>query len=304
MEPTSRCRDELYAVDRDVIRSAIIYQHDVVQPVGDPVGLVDEDVWFNAREPQAQTFVKDGDAFTVVANHFKSKSPGAADRRQRRRRATARASGTATACARRESLADVHRRAAQVDRRRRRDRSWATSTPTPRRTRSRRSARPATPTSAARSTRRATATCSTPLSGSLDHAFATAALTEKVTGFAHWNINSVESFAYQYVGDPALYAPNPYRSSDHDPLVLGIDLEERCQGLAADHRRDRRRRRHLGYHGRRRDRRSRRGRRSSPAATSEDVICGGAGNDTMARANGDDVVIGGFGDDTLERRQR
>ena len=28
--------DELYAVDRDVIRSAIIYQNDVVQPVGDP----------------------------------------------------------------------------------------------------------------------------------------------------------------------------------------------------------------------------------------------------------------------------
>ena len=33
-----------------------------MQPVGDSVGLVDEDVWFNAREPIAQTFVKDGDA--------------------------------------------------------------------------------------------------------------------------------------------------------------------------------------------------------------------------------------------------
>ena len=66
--------EELYAVDRDVIRSAIVYRNDVVLPVGDSVGLVDEDVWFNAREPQAQTFIKDGDAFTVVANHFKSKS--------------------------------------------------------------------------------------------------------------------------------------------------------------------------------------------------------------------------------------
>ena len=65
---------ELYAVDRDVIRSAIVYQAGVVQPVGDPVGLVDEDVWDNAREPQAQTFREDGDVFTVVANHFKSKS--------------------------------------------------------------------------------------------------------------------------------------------------------------------------------------------------------------------------------------
>ena len=53
--------DELLAVNRDVIRNAIIYQNDVVQPVGEPVGLVDEAVWFNAREPIAQTFAKDGD---------------------------------------------------------------------------------------------------------------------------------------------------------------------------------------------------------------------------------------------------
>ena len=67
---------ELYAVDRDVIRNGIVYQPDAVQPVGAPVGLVDEAVWSNAREPLAQTFVADGDRFTVVANHFKSKSPG------------------------------------------------------------------------------------------------------------------------------------------------------------------------------------------------------------------------------------
>ena len=68
---------ELYGADRDVIRNAIIYQPGVVQPVGGPIGLVDESVWFNAREPIAQTFSQDGDALTVVANHFKSKSPGA-----------------------------------------------------------------------------------------------------------------------------------------------------------------------------------------------------------------------------------
>ena len=50
---------ELYAVDRDVIRNAIIYKPAEVDTVGDPVGLVDEDVWFNAREPQAQTFTSD-----------------------------------------------------------------------------------------------------------------------------------------------------------------------------------------------------------------------------------------------------
>ena len=62
------------------------------------------------------------------------------------------------------------------------------------------------------------------LSGSLDHALATEELSGKVTGFAHWNVNAVESFAYHYDGDTALYAANPYRSSDHDPLLLGLDL--------------------------------------------------------------------------------
>jgi uncharacterized protein len=42
----------------------------------------------------------------------------------------------------------------------------------------------------------------------------------------------VESFSYQYTGDPALYAANPYRSSDHDPVLLGINLTETCAGLA------------------------------------------------------------------------
>ncbi|HEX8581210.1 MAG TPA: endonuclease/exonuclease/phosphatase family protein [Acidimicrobiales bacterium] len=65
---------DLYAVDRDVIRNGIVYRTDVVQPVGEPAGLADESVWANAREPQAQTFSEDGDVFTVVANHFKSKN--------------------------------------------------------------------------------------------------------------------------------------------------------------------------------------------------------------------------------------
>ena len=75
--PTCRCREELYAVERDVIRNGIIYQPAAVQPVGEPVGLVDESVWSNAREPIAQTFTgRAATTFTVVANHFKSKSPG------------------------------------------------------------------------------------------------------------------------------------------------------------------------------------------------------------------------------------
>ena len=62
-------------------------------------------VWFNAREPIAQTFVKDGDAFTVVANHFKSKSAGRRRPATTPTPATGRARGTATGSGRRASLA-------------------------------------------------------------------------------------------------------------------------------------------------------------------------------------------------------
>jgi endonuclease/exonuclease/phosphatase family metal-dependent hydrolase/uncharacterized surface protein with fasciclin (FAS1) repeats len=61
----------------DVIQNAIVYRSDVVTPVGDSLtgGSFDPDAWANAREPVAQTFsAADGDLFTVVANHFKSKS--------------------------------------------------------------------------------------------------------------------------------------------------------------------------------------------------------------------------------------
>ena len=137
------------------------------------------------------------------------------------------------------------------------------------------------------------------MSGSLDHALSTGALTDKVTGVAHWNINSVESFAYQYSGASALYGPHQYRSSDHDPLVLGIDLEERCHGLLPTIRGtggddvlagtvgpDV----IMGLGGDDR----------ITAARGEDVVCGGAGGDTLLGDVGDDVVIGGFGDDVLD----
>ena len=289
--------EELYAVDRDVIRNAIIYRNDVVQPVGDPVGLVDESVWSNAREPQAQTFVKDGDAFTVVANHLKSKG-GAADAtgdnvdtgdgqgayngdRERQARSLALFSaqlrtqtgdsdvllmGDFNAYTEEDPI-EVLRTAGYVDL--------------------------GTEFDAGRYSYVFDA-----LSGSLDHALATAELTEKVTDVVHWNINSVESFAYQYSGNPALYAPNPYRSSDHDPLLIGIDLAETCNGLVptivgtpgndvldggngADVI--------MGLGGNDVIR----------GGNGNDVVCGGAGNDRLEGGNGTDVLLGGFGDDRL-----
>ena len=61
----------------DVITSAIIYKPAVATPVGDSFADTDA-VWDIARDPVAQTFDIGGDRIvTVVANHFKSKSPPA-----------------------------------------------------------------------------------------------------------------------------------------------------------------------------------------------------------------------------------
>jgi hypothetical protein len=65
--------------------------------------------------------------------------------------------------------------------------------------------------------------------GTLDHALGSAELADQVTGIAVWHINSDEADATDYNLDfgrnPNIFdADNPYRASDHDPIVLGLDL--------------------------------------------------------------------------------
>lgn len=55
--------------------------------------------------------------------------------------------------------------------------------------------------------------------GYLDHALASPAIAAKVTGITHWAINSDEPELEQTEA-----APSPFRSSDHDPLLLGLKL--------------------------------------------------------------------------------
>jgi len=64
--------------------------------------------------------------------------------------------------------------------------------------------------------------------GSLDYALATPALAERVVDAVVWHINSDEARSYDYNlefgRDAALFDPaSPYRSSDHDPVIVGID---------------------------------------------------------------------------------
>lgn len=290
--------EELYAVDRDVIRNAIIYRRGAVSPVGDPVGLVDEAVWFNAREPIAQTFTRDGDLFTVVANHFKSKSAGTPAptgdnagtgdgqgpwNGDRVRQAASLAAFADQLVERADDpdvllMGDLNaytqedpierlREAGFVDLGERLDPGRYSYV-------------------------------FDDQSGSLDHALTRGRTVRKVTDLTHWNINAVESFAYQYDGDPALYAPDPYRSSDHDPLVFGLDLAERCAGLRPTI---------LGTPGRD----VLRGTHGPDVimglggadvvlgGRGDDVICGGAGADVLDGGDGGDEMLGGFGADRL-----
>jgi uncharacterized protein len=65
-------------------------------------------------------------------------------------------------------------------------------------------------------------------SGELDHAMASDSLVDNVTGATIWHINADEPLILDYNldfgRDPALYQPNAYRTSDHDPLIVGLSL--------------------------------------------------------------------------------
>lgn len=58
--------------------------------------------------------------------------------------------------------------------------------------------------------------------GSLDHAVASDKMAPLVT-VKKWNINSTEPAFLQY-SSPQSVANSPYRSSDHDPLLIGVDF--------------------------------------------------------------------------------
>jgi uncharacterized protein len=68
--------------------------------------------------------------------------------------------------------------------------------------------------------------------GYLDYALASADLVGKVTGTAIWHINADEpdlidyDMTFKQDAQDALYAPDPYRSSDHDPVIVGMAICE------------------------------------------------------------------------------
>ncbi len=68
-------------------------------------------------------------------------------------------------------------------------------------------------------------------SGYLDHALATAGLSSQVNGVTEWHINCDEPVVLDYnvefksAGQViSFYGTEPYRSSDHDPVIIGLTL--------------------------------------------------------------------------------
>jgi 5'-nucleotidase len=205
------------AAQQDVITTAIIFKPASVTPVGDAQSVNDESVWFNAREPIAQTFTAGDETFTVVANHFKSKSPSdsatgdnadagdgqGAFNGDRKRQAAATIAFVESLKASSGSddvllLGDFNAYTQEDPMQVFYDADFQDL-----------------------SNGEASYVFGGE-SGSLDHAIATPSLAARVTGVDVWQINSHESFAFQYDGHPAFYAPNPYRASDHNPKVIGL----------------------------------------------------------------------------------
>jgi len=71
--------------------------------------------------------------------------------------------------------------------------------------------------------------------GYLDHGLASAGLLSEITGVTVWHINADEPDLIDYdttfkgPNQDAIYAPDAYRSSDHDPVIIGLDV---CDEIA------------------------------------------------------------------------
>lgn len=115
--------------------------------------------------------------------------------------------------------------------------------------------------------------------GRLDHAIATATLSSKVVGTAHWHINADEQTANDY--NLEFKAPNtncgglcppdpfdgttPYRASDHDPVLVGLSWYKTFTGTA--------------------------GRDGIVGSAGDDILIGGLGADTLTGGAGSNVFV-------------
>jgi Ca2+-binding RTX toxin-like protein len=120
--------------------------------------------------------------------------------------------------------------------------------------------------------------------GYLDHALSSSTLTLQVTGAAEWHVNADEPDVVDYdttfkpAGQEALYEPNAFRSSDHDSIIVGLDLRPMCNGVDAT----------ISGSG------------TIKGTGKRDVIVGSPGDDDIDGGGGNDLICGGAGNDTIK----
>ncbi|MFJ4224325.1 ExeM/NucH family extracellular endonuclease [Microbacterium sp. NPDC089695] len=208
------------AATTDFITSAIIYKKDDVKTVGDSLTVTDESVWGNAREPIAQAFDIDGRIVSVVANHFKSKSPPTgAGAEPADGQGFFNADRVAQANSLKEFTATIEDETGSSDILLIGDfNAYAKEDPID------------VFTSAGwsdvapeKAPGQHTYTFDGEL-GSLDHVLASPSLAASITGAGVWSINSPEWSDRGYAFG-ATEAGTPFRSSDHDPIVVGVSSE-------------------------------------------------------------------------------
>ncbi|WP_049822023.1 ExeM/NucH family extracellular endonuclease, partial [Arthrobacter sp. H41] len=213
--------------NEDVIRTALIYKKTAAEPVGDSVILDDDVAFSNARKPLAQAFRPVGGAvdttFLAIVNHFKSKgSPASsgpnADNGDGQGGWNAARVQQATALA---AFADRIKIEAGTEK------VFLTGD-----FNSYSAEDPMQVLYEAGYLNQGTGTDKhsyvfSGLSGSLDHVLASPAADATVSGVDTWNINSAESVALEYsrhnTNVTDYYMADPYRASDHDPVIVGLD---------------------------------------------------------------------------------
>ncbi|MEO1683991.1 MAG: ExeM/NucH family extracellular endonuclease [Cyanobacteria bacterium J06631_12] len=155
--------------------------------------------------------------------------------------------------------------------------------------------------------------------GTLDYGLANSTLLSQVTGATEWHVNADEADALDYNLDfgrnPNLFdGSNPFRNSDHDPLIIGLDLasdggepivgtpgKDILRGTGDDDIIEGRggNDRIFGRDGS--DKLfGEEGKDVLFGGNDNDELSGGDGNDRLFGNRGNDLLIGGSGNDRLE----
>jgi len=210
----------------DAIRVALLYRRSAVRPVGAPAMLEGGPFGTRSRVPLAQAFrAGDGPAFTVVANHFKSKGcseAGGADRDQddgqgcwnalrtdsaRRLAAWLETDPTGSGSDLAAIVGDLNAYAMEDPLRILADAGWR---------------------DAFHGRQGLYTYVYSAQAGRLDHVFLSPALAGRLRGAEIWHSNADEPAKFGYrAANGAENPENPWRSSDHDPILVGFDLRDR-----------------------------------------------------------------------------